>query len=162
MDGPPRKPLVRLTQEQRRRILDKLGLDEELLPMDLTPGEKRAAAVGPPDPRYWDSSKTLKGNLDAKEKAMEVKPGWKTSELWLKLLAGAGIALLGFSITQGLPAIAAAFQGSGVVGAIVALTVPLAKAALGWALHKLSETYADNRTEAKVAAANDNGEAKAA
>lgn len=160
MGDEPRKPLVALPPAELRRQLAELHLDEELDPLGSTPAEKRASSDYRPDPRYWDSTKDLKGNLDAKEAVMEVKPGWKTSELWLKVLAGAAIALLGYTITDGLPAIASAFQNAGTVGAVVALMVPVAKAALGWALHKLSETYSHDRTDAK--AANDNAEAKAA
>lgn len=151
MPDAPRWPL-RDDAELRKRIQAELGLDSENLPLGLTDAEKLAAQ---------------RPGLPAEEKQMEApKSGFVTSEFWLKLAAGLAIAVLGFTIDHGLPAIASQLPGLGVVGTLLLLTVPLAKAGLGWALAKLSSNYTDARTEVKLAAmgaaANTNTEAKAA
>lgn len=134
-----RRPLVSLPAGERKRLLDELGLGDDLLPYSLTPEERKAAQnPGLPDPN-WRSP-------------METKPGWKTSEFWLKLAAGAAIALLMFTLDHGLPAIAAQLPSLGWIGSILVLGVPLAKVALGWVLAKLTEKYAAGRVEVKVAA----------
>lgn len=47
---PPRKPLMLLTEAERIRRLQEMGLDENMLPLGLTPDEKKAAeSPGLPD-----------------------------------------------------------------------------------------------------------------
>lgn len=166
MSDEPRRPLRPLAPEERRRVLMDLGLDEDLLPLSLTP-EERKAALQPEKPIPLTAEERRKalesGYYNQQRPKMEPKSGFFTSEFVLKLLAGLAIAAIAFTIDHGLPAIAAQLPNLGVVGTVLLVLVPVAKAALGWALQYLSSKYSDNRTELKVAtlAAAGDGTAKA-
>lgn len=149
MADAPRQPLRVLPPAELAARQAAMGVDSENFPLGLTPEEKLAAQT-------------------PKEMHMPEAPksGFVTSEFWLKLAVGAVLALLGFTLDQGLPAIAAQLPGLGVVGTLLLLMVPLAKAGIAWALAKLSSNYTDARTSVKLAAmgaaANDNGAASKA
>lgn len=87
---------------------------------------------------------------------MEVKPGFKTSEFWVAILAKFALVALGYLAVAGGPleAISKSVVDGGGIAAIVA---PLAKEALlgllGLLIAKLSSKYGDNRTELKKASA---------
>ena len=81
---------------------------------------------------------------------METKAGIKSTEFWLKLLTGLAIAFLGYINVTVLPAIAEKLPELGVIGVVLVAVVPLASTGVAWVLHKLSESYADNRTELKL------------
>lgn len=143
MTDSPRKPLVPFATEVRRRLLYAQGLDEEALPLNLTPAERLAAAnPGLPAP---------------KEKHMEVTPGWRTSEFWLKAaVVLVVLPLLYWLSNEATSPLLEMLKALGGLNPLLALVVPIVgKALMGfiaWAAAKLAANYSDNRTELKVAA----------
>lgn len=144
-----RKPLVSLPPEEGlRRLLamgQELDVDDSPIPIGLTDAEKKAAR---------------RPGLPAEEKKMETKPGFKTSEFWLSMVAKmliAGIAY--FNIAGGpLDQIATSVASS---APLMGLVVPLAKTALSGLLAylaaKIAAKYTESRTEVKVAASGQGG-----
>lgn len=82
-----------------------------------------------------------------------LKPSWQTGEFWLHVLAQLVISAIGIFTAMGGPldALATALAGA---SPVLAAIVPLAKAAIlsftAWASLKLSSSYTDVRTDAKV------------
>jgi hypothetical protein len=143
-----RKPLVQPPQEERDANLKAMGMvrdgDEVYMAnrSELEVEADKHAAEAP--------------NPTAEEElSMETKPGYKTSEFWMTLLAKAVVAAIAYFTVSGGPLdqIATAVT----TGApILALIAPLAKTALagllGYLATKLATKYVESRTEVKTAA----------
>lgn len=159
MSDPPRHPLKPMDPELREKLKAEYSLGDDLQPLTDNPLEREAQLKANQLPEIAltkaEREKALQEALTAgmEKKMEEPKSGIKTSEFWLKLLAGAAIVALAFTIDHGLPAIAEKLPGLGIVGTVLLVLVPVAKMGLGWVLERLSSKYADNRTEVKVAAA---------
>lgn len=142
-----RHPLPVLPPEEKRALQARLGVDADNDPLGLTPAEKLAARdPGKRDPNW-------------KEPHVD-KPGYKTSEFWLKALVTLVVLpLIGFFTVEALPPMAADVAAK---SPFLALVVPLAKAGLvsllGWAAAWLAAKYGDNRTTLKVVQAKAGGE----
>lgn len=144
MTDSPRKPLVPFATEVRRRLLYAQGLDEEALPLSLSPAERLAAR----DPGLPASKETQMDN---------VTPGWKTSEFWLKaVVVLVVLPLLYWLSNEATSPVLEMLKALGGLNPLLALVVPIVgKALMGfiaWAAAKLAANYSDNRTELKVAA----------
>lgn len=134
-----------MSPEARAAALKLLGQEldahDSPIPIGLTASEKLAA---------------LDPGLAPKESSMDTKPGYKTTEFWVTILAKALVAAIGyFTVTGGpLDEITAALQAGGGFAAVV---VPLAKVAAGpffaWLASKIASKYVDSRTAVKTAGA---------
>lgn len=89
-----RRPLVQPPPEELARIRGELGVDENNLPLNLTPAEQVAAANPglPAPPEQPPMENTTQ------------KDGWKTSEFWLTVLGFLlGAFLIVYGVLKGQP-----------------------------------------------------------
>lgn len=137
-----RRPLRVPSPEDLRRIRERLGLDENNLPLGLSEAERQAAGnPGLPDPQW-------------KETRMDTKPGYQTSEFWVTILAKIALVLLAYLAVAGGPVeqiATSVASGGGVAGVLAPLAKEAVLGLLGWLIHKLSVTYGENRTMLKAA-----------
>lgn len=144
MSTAPRRPLPPLNEYLRLKLAEKLGRRPDNNPPGLTAAELQAAAnPGVADPNW-------------KEKPMETKPGWQTSEYWLKLLVVLVVlpVLVFFGgdaspLPEMMDALKAAGPLAAVVAAIAAKGVP---AFVAWLASRLAAKYGEERTQLKLAA----------
>ena len=122
-----RRPLKPVSDEEGRRLAGLYrvvwapGTAQHLMPLGSTPAEVMAGQ---------------KPGLPARSDSMETKPGYKTTEFWLTLVFGIGVACLGF-LSENTEAFSAL---PGVWGMLAALALKVAVVpALAWMTVKYNE-----------------------